>query len=346
MKFKSQVYTQASGSIGGVTYARTRGVMYTRGRGLTTNPNTAAQQAVRASLSSQAAAWATLDPAQREAWTTYAAGTPVTNALGDPLVLTGQQMFIRCNSFRRTFAEAAVITIGAGGLVLPVPDAPSEFGSAVLTPVTDLAVTADPVMGSFTFNFAESDPWNLSDLAGLMVFASLPQPVTRNYFRGPFFATYVLPGINSTGNTNPLGQQGVMRALALALGVPVPLGSRVFFRFRATDALGRLSLVQEASAVAIAGFGGINEFTPTPATGADTETALPVSFTPDTGVWPPGPISITIGGVAVAGLTQAPGTADPITGTIDLTTLVGTVPVVATNAWGSRTSVTGFVVTT
>lgn len=96
MKFKSQVLTQASGSIGGITYSHNRGGMYQRARAIPTNPNTPAQQLVRGGLAAAVAYWAnSMTDAERLVWSTYAGNTPTTDALGDPLILTGQQAFLR-----------------------------------------------------------------------------------------------------------------------------------------------------------------------------------------------------------------------------------------------------------
>ncbi len=112
MKFKSQVYTQASGSIGGVTYSRNRGGMYTRSRTIPVNPNTERQGEARSNLAQAVNAWSnTLGDTQRQAWTTYANGTPVVDRLGDQLILSGQQMFIKC-TLPRLIAGLPIITAG------------------------------------------------------------------------------------------------------------------------------------------------------------------------------------------------------------------------------------------
>lgn len=96
MLFKSPIFSQASGSIGGTTFSRNRGGMYTRNRAIPTNPNTPNQAAVRGYLGTAANAWTSLlSDAQREAWRSYGDETPVINRLGDETRLTGQQQFVR-----------------------------------------------------------------------------------------------------------------------------------------------------------------------------------------------------------------------------------------------------------
>lgn len=117
------VYAQASGSIGGVTYSHNRGGMYTRTRTTPVNPNTARQGEARANLAQSSSAWSNiLTEPQRQAWTTYANATPVVNALGAQLILSGQQMF-----------NKMMLPRLIGGLAL-VPAGPITAGLAT-TPV-------------------------------------------------------------------------------------------------------------------------------------------------------------------------------------------------------------------
>lgn len=101
MLFTSQVYAAASGSIGGVTYSRNRGGQYTRTRSIPVNPNTESQGIARENMATAVATWTnTLTDAQRQAWATYAQATPTVNRLGNQLILSGQQMFIRSATAR------------------------------------------------------------------------------------------------------------------------------------------------------------------------------------------------------------------------------------------------------
>ena len=51
MKFTSQVYTQASGSVGGLTYSHNRSGMYTRARSTPTDPASTLQLERRSNFS-------------------------------------------------------------------------------------------------------------------------------------------------------------------------------------------------------------------------------------------------------------------------------------------------------
>lgn len=188
MKFKSPVYTQVSGSIGGLTYAHNQGGMYTRGRSIPVNPNTFRQTNVRATVSQLSQAWSgALTDVQREQWTVYAAGTPVTNKLGDSIILSGQQMYIRCNTARmqvtrRTQAFATPI-------VLPrVDDAPAFPGNAIAVDgfnVNDL--TAGEFLITATLGGATAAAGDA------FLYAGHPVNSGRAFFKGPYQLASALP---------------------------------------------------------------------------------------------------------------------------------------------------------
>lgn len=101
MLFTSPVYSQASGSIAGITYSHGRGGMVTKARKTPTNPNSQRQRTIRYALGRLAPYWGEkLDAGQRDAWNLYAANVPWSNALGQTTFLTGHQHFIRCNGPR------------------------------------------------------------------------------------------------------------------------------------------------------------------------------------------------------------------------------------------------------
>ncbi len=171
MKFKSQVYTQVSGSIGGITYSHNRGGMYTRARSIPTNPNTIRQNAVRMALASMVAYWSTtLTAAQRAAWKVYADATPTTDALGDPLTLTGQQMFLR----QSILQEQNEITINQ------TAPTTNDFGVPVVS-LASIVVAAGVLTWTFGVGGAGADD------AGIKVFSiGTPLNAGRAFFKGPY----------------------------------------------------------------------------------------------------------------------------------------------------------------
>lgn len=188
MKFKSQLVTAASGSLGGVTFAHNRGGMYVRGRATPTNPNSTAQQAARANLSSLVNYWnINLTTAQRLAWSVYAQNVSVLNALGDAIFLTGQQMFVRCNGVRLR-----------AGMAL-VDDGPVTFSMTTLTPPVLTATNPS----TLSVAYPNTDPWAVIDDGALILSQAPPTGPTINFHKGPFRYLAKVDGDTATPPTSP-----------------------------------------------------------------------------------------------------------------------------------------------
>lgn len=109
MKFKSQLVTQVSGSVGGATGARNRGGMYLRARGIPANGNTPGQQSTKIAFQQATKSWRELlTAAQRAAWKAYAEDTPVLDSLGDSRVLSGSQAYNKANNLRISRGDGAI----------------------------------------------------------------------------------------------------------------------------------------------------------------------------------------------------------------------------------------------
>lgn len=228
MKFKSQVITQGSGSIGGTTYSHNRGGMYMRARAIPTNPNSLAQQGVRNSFSTLSQQWGgLLTQLQRDAWTAYAVTTPVTDRLGDPLTLTGQQMFIRCNSLRFLAGYSAVA------------DGPTTSGLAELGPVSMTGLLGPD---DLELQFAATGVWVAQNNAGLVVQTSHFVGPAINFHRSPFRVLEVILGSAVTPPNEPfnLGNSNAFNELLSAQAVD----RRLFWRASVFLADGRISAPQ------------------------------------------------------------------------------------------------------
>lgn len=105
-------------SLAGTVFARNRYGAYARNRTTPANPNTAAQQAVRASFSAVATAWRTLTEAQRLTWNRSAINFPYTDIFGNQRFLSGQQLFQKLNT-NLTFISQANLTSPPGSVALP-----------------------------------------------------------------------------------------------------------------------------------------------------------------------------------------------------------------------------------
>lgn len=225
--FKSHLVTQASGSVGGTTYSHTRSGLYMRARSIPVNPNTANQLAVRAALTTLVTVWTqTLTPARRAAWDLYAANTPVVNALGDPINLSGQNWFIAANT-PRIQSNTKIPTTP----ISPIYDAPTVFDRGAFDSPTYVASEA----AGITVSFNAADTWNQA--AGAMfVYQGRPQNPSRNFYKGPFRLIAAFDG--STPATSPIN---ISAATVALLGYPFVVGQNLSVRFVVSQADCRLS---------------------------------------------------------------------------------------------------------
>jgi len=219
MKFKSQLITQASGSIGGVTFSRNKGGMYCRARAVPTNPGSAFQTAVRGYLAQLTSAWSSiLSQAQRDAWANYAANTPIVDRLGESKPIPPLAQYVRSN----------VPRLQAG---LPrVDDGPTTFGLGDFTVPGITSITASTDVMIVTFE--DTDVWLDEDDSAMLVLTSRGQGPAIDYFKGPFRYAGALLGDAATPLTSP---QNVTIAFKVAAS------QKVFTQFRVTRADGRLS---------------------------------------------------------------------------------------------------------
>lgn len=172
MKFKSPVYSEASGSIAGIVYSHNKGGLYTRARSVPTNPNSPRQQAVRTAMGNVLSRWTDdLSAAQRTAWETYAANTPVLDRLGELRTLSGQQQFLRSNIMR----EVAGISI--------VDDAPTVYDTG--TPPA-FAGSEQFTINASVFDSTVRFGGGASEDGHCLCFIGASQPASRSFFKGPY----------------------------------------------------------------------------------------------------------------------------------------------------------------
>jgi len=229
MKFKSEVVTQASGSIGGTTYSHNRGGMYRRARAIPTNPATSQQSAIRSIFAALSAAWRdTLTAVQRDAWNTYALNTPITGTLGDPINIGGLGMYQRGN----------VARLQAG--LTRVDDGPSTFGLPEFTAPGITSITASTGVAIITYNNA--DAWLDATGAAMLVSGSRPVSPAINFFKGPYRFAGTILGDDTTPPSSP---QNVTMPFALTVGQVAHL------KFNVTTEDGRYSAPFRASIAAV-----------------------------------------------------------------------------------------------
>lgn len=228
MKFTSQIVAAASGSVGGCTYSRNRYGQYIRNRSVPVNTSSSQQTMVRGALATLVARWTSvLTVAQRSAWDTWAINTPQTDALGNPITLTGQNAYIMCNTIR----------IQTGLTVVDI--APIVFAGAVLTPPGIVSATA--TTETLSISFTNSDIWANAAAGRLVVFTSRPQNPSKLFFAGP----YRFAGFIAGAGTPPTSPQPIINAF------PFEVGQRIHVRFRALNADARISTSWRASIIAV-----------------------------------------------------------------------------------------------
>lgn len=220
MLFKSQVYTQASGSVGGLTYAHNKGGLYTRARAIPTDPQTSRQVAVRTWMQTCAQRFTSdLTQAQRTAWDVYAANVPVINRLGDQVFLTGQNHYVRSN-VPRLQAGLAIIDDGPTAYTLPTLQ---NVGCAPTS------------AGQLGMSFSESDLWAFVTGGALIVYQSAAVSPATNFFKGPFQFAGVILGDTGTPPTSPTDVTSLH---------PLDVNQTLFIRVTSVTVNGRLSLAQ------------------------------------------------------------------------------------------------------
>jgi len=127
-----------SGSIAGTTASHNRAGQYLRNRRSPVQPvGTGRRAAIRTAFAAAARGYAGLTAAQQAAWTAYALSYPTTDALGQSITLTGQQMYVSINTQLLNCGQAA-------SAVPPVSNATFSAGIPTLTAVHAAAITLTP----------------------------------------------------------------------------------------------------------------------------------------------------------------------------------------------------------
>jgi len=205
------------GSIGGTVFSRNGGGAYAKARIKGTNPNTAAQQTVRAIISSMFAAWTALTGAVRTGWATYAANVNMVNRLGDVINLSGYNMYTRTRALFEMIGQAMPATAPS---VMALAE---QDGSVVATPSA-----AD---GTISVAFDNTLGWAGEVGGNLLVYCSRPQNATVNSFSGPYKYVGMVDGA-VIPPTSPV---------EVASGYTLVAGQKVFMQYRIVRADGRVS---------------------------------------------------------------------------------------------------------
>lgn len=192
MKFKSAIFTQVSGSIGGITFFQSSAGLTARARAIPLNPATPFQEAVRLALSFLASRWADeLAVSQRAAWNVYGDNVTLINDLGDPFQASGINHYIRSNTARR-ISGFALVDDGPVIFNLGNPPAPTD-------------ITFSQATQDVSLDFPEPTPtWFSEDGAFGFGYMSRPQSAGINFFIGPYRLATPLAGDSGVPLTTPI----------------------------------------------------------------------------------------------------------------------------------------------
>lgn len=230
MKIKSQIITEASGSMGGLTASHNRGGLYFRARTIPVNPGSPQQVEIRAFMAQLTSLWLNvLTSTQRSGWDTYAENVQLPDTLGEARNTGGIGMYVRSNSPR----------LQAG--LARIDDAPTIFNIGEYFPTS--LPTASVATQLLTIPFSVADAWPAEDGAGMIFWVSRPQNPSINYFKGPYRFADVALGDSAVPRTSPED---------VPAPFPFVVGQRLFYRVNVSRADGRLSAETRNFAVAAA----------------------------------------------------------------------------------------------
>ncbi len=202
-----------SGSIAGTVHSHNRAGQYTRNRRAPVQPiGTGRRAQVRAAFSAATSGYAVLTEAQRAAWTSFSAVHPITDSLGQTVILTGQQMYVRVSATLANIGKTFSATPPAGG---SPPD---------VTPITLAASVVSGLSLGFT-----------AGVAGQTVAVAVSQPVSPGRM---FWKTFWQPMAGNGYIDAAAGPWLLTSSVYNAqFGAPV-IGKRIFARVTPVSADG------------------------------------------------------------------------------------------------------------
>lgn len=199
-----------SGKIQGTVFARNKGGAYARGRGVVTNPRSAAQMRVRSMFGAVSASWRSLSPEQIAGWNALASETTYQNRLGDTRHYTGKALFQKINQNRLLQAEDIL------------KNAP-EFGElvGVVSATGSMSVTGSDL--SINFNAILADMLPADPSSGFALSATPPLRPSTNYVKNMLRGLDLKVGLtgNSVDETDFAADADALGALyASKFGLP------------------------------------------------------------------------------------------------------------------------------
>jgi hypothetical protein len=200
----------SSGSLAGTTSSHNRAGQYTRNRRSPVQPvGTGRRAFIRSAFSAASTAWSALSSANMAAWTSFASGHPITDALGQSVTLTGHQMFV----------SVATQLLNCGEALPTIPPVSTAVAAPVVTVFT--VTHAGVITLTMTASGGASD----------FILLSFAAPVSAGVsFQKTFWQQTKLAG-NSTGGAT------YGSAYVTQFGT-IPVGSKVFMKLTPVNQYG------------------------------------------------------------------------------------------------------------
>lgn len=173
MRWTSTLVEKAGGRIGGYVAMMNRAGLCMRMWVQPSNPNSSAQQGVRATLATLAYDWShTLTQDKRDAWAAYAATLTFTNKLGVQYTIGGFDAFVAANAARMV-----------GGLS-QINDGPVVGGFATYSSPTIVPTVSG---NKLVVTFVNTDDW-AGEVGGAMLFRVSPIGFNAGitFYEGPY----------------------------------------------------------------------------------------------------------------------------------------------------------------
>lgn len=197
-----------SGSQADQVASRNRFGQYYRTRSIPTNPNTSLQTQARSRLGVWASSWASSTDSQRQAWQSCADRFPKTDSLGQKIVLSGFQQYVRSNT---------VLQLVSAAQAIPAADTP--FGNNII--VADISAKTPK---TFEIGYTPPPP-------GQWLFIYCSDQVSSGI---SFWSDYRLLAIQPASATGPAEE---LAKYELKFG-PLLGGKRIFLKSRVLNECG------------------------------------------------------------------------------------------------------------
>lgn len=208
------------GSIGGTIFSKNAGGQYARARVAPVNPNSSRQATIRAAIALLAQIWHnTLTPQERTAWGLYAANINIQNRLGETILISGYNHFVRSNTPR---INVGLARIDAGPTNLTLPEGDPQF-----------QVTTSVAGQSISVAFDDTRDWASESGAAMIVSMSQPAHSAVNFIGKPFRVIDTINFESCAAATSP----AVLGTLPYVISADQVVG----FKARITRVDGRLS---------------------------------------------------------------------------------------------------------